>query len=255
MRAILTYHSVDESGSPISISPDVFRRHHAWFTGGAIRVLSLDELVTAGPQTGDAVAVTFDDGFMNTRGSIETLLADGVPVTIFAVTGHVGGANNWGGRDAPGIPTLPLLGWDDLASLASRGTAIAAHTRTHPALTTLPAQAVDDELLGAREDLVQRLGVRSPHLAYPYGDVNTRVLARTSEYYAWGHTTEFRPLAAGDAPLLLPRLDMYYFQRPGILEAWGTPRFRRHVAWCRARRRVRAALGGSAFRGHEQLVR
>ena len=30
MRAILTYHSIDASGSPISCAPDAFGRHVSW---------------------------------------------------------------------------------------------------------------------------------------------------------------------------------------------------------------------------------
>ena len=44
MRAILTYHSIDESGSPISISRRDFRRHIEWFASGAVQVLPLDVL-------------------------------------------------------------------------------------------------------------------------------------------------------------------------------------------------------------------
>ncbi len=242
MNAILTYHSIDESGSPISLAPEIFRAHHRWLISGKVRVRPLDDLVESRADSGDDVAVTFDDGFRNTREPIAALLADGVPVTIFAVTRHVGGANTWGGRSAPGIPTLPLLDWTDLGHLVARGASVAAHTRTHPPLTGLVGQALDDELLGGLEDLRDRLGSTAAHLAYPYGDVDGRVAARTGQFYRWGYTTEFSPLSAAAPALLLPRLDMYYFQSPGTLEAWGTARFRRHVAWCRTRRRLRKLM-------------
>ncbi len=212
--------------------------------GGKVRVLPLDDLVRQPSSGDDAVAVTFDDGFLNVRNPIVDLLGDGLPVTIFAVTERVGQANDWGGHAAPGIPTLPLLGWDQLEDLVSRGAAVAAHTRTHPSLPSVSRQELDDELLGAREDLRHRLGATLAHLAYPYGDVDDRVAARAGEFFRWGHTTEFRPLAPSDSPLRLPRLDMFYFRAPGALDAWGTPRFRRRVTWLRARRRIRATLLG-----------
>jgi peptidoglycan/xylan/chitin deacetylase (PgdA/CDA1 family) len=166
-------------------------------------------------------------------------------VTIFVVTRHVGGTNAWGGWRTPGIPTLPLLGWEHLERLTRRGVITAAHTRTHPVLTRVAAAALQDELLGCRDDLARRLGVRSGHLAYPYGDADGRVVAAAAQHYRWGYTTELRVLPdAAEPPLRLPRLDMYYFQKPGLLEAWGTSRFTRHVAWCRARRLVRAAVAG-----------
>ncbi len=244
MKAILTYHSIDASGSPISVRPDVFEAHLRWLASGRVRVVSLDEIVTLPPEAGDAVALTFDDGFLSVRDSLLSLAGAGLPATVFVVTRHVGGQNRWGNRTQPGIPDLPLLDWSDLETLAARGVSMAAHTRTHPWLTTVPPAARVDELGGAREDLAHRLGAVSAHVAYPYGDVDADVQTRTREFYAWGHTTRFDMLNAADEPLLLPRLDAYYFQAPGSLESWGTRRFTRHMAWCRARRRLRAALTG-----------
>src|SRR5690606_37701023 len=60
MRAILTYHSIDESGSPISVSREAFRAHVRWLASGAVKVRPLAELVDA-RDGGDAVAITFDD--------------------------------------------------------------------------------------------------------------------------------------------------------------------------------------------------
>lgn len=242
MKAILTYHSIDDSGSPISVSPDAWAAHARWLSSGQVRVLDPDELIAHRDDEGDAVAITFDDGFLNVREAVEALRSNGMPVTLFVVSGHAGRTNAWGGRDQPGIPTLPLLGWTDLERLAARGASIQAHTRTHPPLTRLSGDALDDELQGAREDLHARLGVNSTHVAYPYGDVNDAVATHAASRYAFGHTTDFQPLKSDDRPMLLPRLDMYYFRTPGRLEAWGQPGFRARIAWIRARRALRARL-------------
>jgi peptidoglycan/xylan/chitin deacetylase (PgdA/CDA1 family) len=247
VKATLTYHSIDDSGSAISLGRQAFRAHLRWLTSGRVRVLSLDDLV-AHPDTGDpAVAVTFDDGFLNVHDGVEELLKNRVPVTLFLVSGHVGRSNAWnGGRADPGIPVLPLLDWPDLERLVAHGASIAPHTRRHPHLTRISTQAFDDELGGCLDDLRARLGPASAHLAYPYGDVNAAVAARAARYVRFGHTTHFDFLKADDAPLLLPRLDMYYFQAPGSIEAWGSPRFLRRVAWCRLRRAARRLLPGFA---------
>ena len=44
MRAILTYHSIDDSGSPISVSPAAFRRQLEWLVAERVRVVPLSEL-------------------------------------------------------------------------------------------------------------------------------------------------------------------------------------------------------------------
>jgi peptidoglycan/xylan/chitin deacetylase (PgdA/CDA1 family) len=242
MRATLTYHSVDESRSPISVAPAAARAHLRWLLSGRVRVLPLDELASHPADGSDAVAVTFDDGFLNARGAMEALLIEGLPVTVFVVSRHAGGTNAWAGRDQAGIPTLPLLSWSDLEHLRAKGATVEAHTRRHLPLTTLSDDALDDELAGGQADLRDRLGVSSRHLAYPYGDHNIRVSERARRFYSFGHTTEFGVLRAGADPLRLPRLDMYYFRDPGALESWGTEAFARRMRWIRLRRRVRALV-------------
>jgi peptidoglycan/xylan/chitin deacetylase (PgdA/CDA1 family) len=242
MKAILTYHSIDDSGSPISLPPDTFERHARWLCERHVTVLDLDALSMHPGDGGDAVAVTFDDGYLNSKQAVARLLAAGLPVTLFAVSRRVGMTNAWGGRDQTGIPTLPLLSWDDLEQLASARATIAAHTRHHPRLTTLTTDALDEELLGSRQDLQARLGTAPTHFAYPFGDVDDRVASRAGQYFTQALTTEHRRLSSSDDPLRLPRLDMYYFRQPGTLEAWGTPRFNRWVTWCRRKRAVRSSL-------------
>jgi len=56
MRAILTYHSVDETGSVISIEERTFRRHVAWLAKGNVRVVPLQEIAGVPPDE-DAVAI------------------------------------------------------------------------------------------------------------------------------------------------------------------------------------------------------
>jgi peptidoglycan/xylan/chitin deacetylase (PgdA/CDA1 family) len=243
VKAILTYHSIDDSASPVSVSPAVFALHARWLASRRVRVLALTDLLAHPDDAGDAVAVTFDDGFLNILTRLEALLSQGVPVTIFAVSGHAGGTNAWGGREQSGIPTLPLLNWDQLAHLAGKGASIEAHSRSHPFLTRIPGAQLDDELEGCREDLRTRLGSEAEHFAYPYGDVNEAVSGRAAQAYRFGHTTDFRGLGTGDAAMRLPRLDMYYFRAPGQLEAWGTPAFTRRMAIVRARRALRGFLG------------
>jgi peptidoglycan/xylan/chitin deacetylase (PgdA/CDA1 family) len=241
MKAILTYHSIDDSRSPVSVSPAVFQEHARFLSSGRVRALSLDELL-ADSVDADAVAVTFDDGFRNTRDSVIALTGAGVPVTVFAVSDHVGGTNAWGGRDQIGIPTLPLLGWPELADLIGRGVRVEAHTRTHPRLTTVSAEALEHELIGCRTDLRARLGVECRHVAYPYGDLDDRVAASAAAHYRYGHTTEFRPLRAQEDAARIPRLDMYYFHRPGAIDHWGRRGFQARLSWIRARRSLRASL-------------
>jgi peptidoglycan/xylan/chitin deacetylase (PgdA/CDA1 family) len=245
VRAILTYHSVDPSGSPISVSREQFRRHCEFLRGGAVAVVPLAEIAAA-PDGRDAVAITFDDGFASFASDAWPLLREaGLPATLFVATRRVGASNAWGGRDQAGIPTLPLLGWEELGRLSSEGLDIGSHSRTHPRLSRVGAAELADELAGSAEDLARELGTRPASFCYPYGDHDRRVEGVARKLYARACTTELRALAAGDDPLRLPRLDAYYLRDPGRLEDWGSRAFRARI-WLRG---VARDLRGALSRG------
>lgn len=245
MRAILTWHSLDSSGSPISLTPDGFRSQVAWLTGGAVRVVGLEQLLGM-PDDAAAVALTFDDGFVNFATEAAPLLRQhGLPVTLFIVTGHIGRDNRWHGAGDPGIPVLPLLDWDELGRLSEAGVTLAAHTRTHPRLSRCGPTELEAELGEAADEMYQRLGERPRGVAYPYGDLTPRVAEAAASTYQWACTTDFRALTTGDAPTRLPRLDARYFRDPARFAGWGSARFRGWLWARRQARSVRAALSHS----------
>lgn len=69
-----------------------------------------------------------------------------------------------------------VLTWDELRALVADGADVAAHTRTHPALTTLDEDEVRAEIRGSFDDLRRELGEALPALAYPFGDHDDRVV-------------------------------------------------------------------------------
>ncbi|MCC7011627.1 MAG: polysaccharide deacetylase family protein [Planctomycetes bacterium] len=241
MRAILTYHSIEASGSPISLDQATFERHVAFFRSGAVDVLALDELADA-PDGRNALALTFDDGFENFASQAWPLLrAAKLPVTLFVASRRVGTDNAWGGSEAPGIPTLPLLDWAALRELVGQGLQIGSHSRSHPFLSRLSDEQLALELRGSAEDLERELGVRPRSFCYPYGDLDARVVEAARREYALACTTELDLLRADCDKLRLPRLDAFYYRAPGRLEAWGGNSFRAHL-WLRASaRRLRAS--------------
>lgn len=243
MRAILMYHSIDPSGSAISIDEAAFRAHVAFLASGAVRVVPLETLAGGGAPD-NAVAITFDDGFTSFASLAWPLLRQhNLPVTLYVVTRHPG-TNAWRGKDAAGIPTLPLMDWDAVGRVAQEGVALGAHTRTHPNLRTLDDAALQDELAGSADDLEQRTGKRPATLAYPYGGVTEHIAETASGTFTLGLTTELRVLGATERPLLLPRLDTYYLREPGRLESWGTPSLQRFLTLRAGLRRIRSTLTG-----------
>lgn len=240
MRAILTYHSIDDSGSPISVSPAAFARHVEWLASGRVHVLPLRELLHS--DAPDAVALTFDDAFANfATEAWPRLRAHKLPATVFVVTQRVGKANAWRGQATPGIPTLPLMDWPTLDRMRDEGVELGGHTRTHQSLLGLESAYVVDEVAGCAHDLNARYGEMPATFAYPYGDAPPGARTIAQNLYACSCTTEYRALGDEEQADALPRVDMFYFQAPGAFDGWGSPFFRAQLTGRRAARAVRVA--------------
>lgn len=246
MRAILTYHSIDATGSVVSIDPLTFRAHVRWLTSGAVPVVSLEELVKL-PASADAIALTFDDAFQNfAEIAAPALLENRLPATLFVATDAVGSTNAWKRGGDPDVPQLPLLSWDALGRLRAAGIDLGGHSRSHARLPLLSTAGIEEEVSGSSERLFAELGHRPTAFAYPYGAVDERVAAVVRRQYRLACTTELRALGAFEDRVLLPRLDAYYLRAPGRLESWGSSRFRRHLRLRAAGRRLRLhILSGS----------
>lgn len=242
MRAILTYHSLDTSGSVVSLDPSAFQAHMRWLASSPVRVVPLGRITLQPPGT-DAVALTFDDGFRNFETeALPELLRWGLPATVFVVTDHVGGTNRWGGRRERGIPELPLMDWDGLARMAEAGVELGAHTVTHPRLPELHAGSVRDEMERAAKVLRERTGQSIRTFAYPYGAVSAEALEVARESFDQACTTELRPLGPDEDPHLLPRLDIHYLRSPAALSGWGTRSFRWRLGIRARARRIRSLI-------------
>lgn len=233
MKAILTYHSIDSSGSVISIDPALFDQHVRWLASGRVRVVGFEELLSM-PGDQHAVALTFDDAYVNfATEAWPRLREQRMPVTLFVPTGFVGRANEWGALPGARMPRLPILDWPELQRLQDEGVTLGAHSRTHPDLRRLDSQGVHDEVAGSLDDLQRRTGRRPEAFAFPYGHLDDKVAETVRGACRWGCTTRLRLLSGNDQPHLLPRLDAYYLQGAARLENYGTLAFRQYL-WGRA---------------------
>lgn len=241
MRAILTYHAIDHSGSVISVTPDCFRSQITSLITGNVRIVGLAELLSL-PDDSNAVALTFDDALGSVATEAAPLLAEHrLPATIFVVSEHVGGDNRWSGVTDAGIPVAPVLDWDALGQLTRADWSVGSHTQRHPRLTQCSAAELSDELEGSAAAIEQHLGLRPTAFAYPYGDVDDRVVAAAARSYQAACTTDHLPIQSDAALHVLPRLDAWYFRHPDPFRGWGTQRFHRGIAWRHALRRIRRA--------------
>ncbi|MFB3905121.1 MAG: polysaccharide deacetylase family protein [Acidobacteriota bacterium] len=214
---ILTYHSVDDSGSVISLPADRFARQMRFLKESGYRAVSLQTLCqmwdnqeSTPPRT---VVLTFDDGYANLKEAAFPILEEyGFEATVFVVAAHVGGYNNWPSQP-PIVPHLPLLTWRDLRRLSRLGFEIAGHTLTHPVLAGISKEALAREIVRSKDMIEQRIGGPVQTFAYPYGVVDTKAYEAASAAYRAACTTEMGEVSAADDRYRLRRIDTYYLRR------------------------------------------
>lgn len=210
MRAILTFHSVDDSGSILSYPPRTFDMLLDAFERRGIPVLDLDKLLR--PDTSCGVALTFDDGFRTVfTEALPILRSHAAPAHLFLTTGFVGMTKHWSGHPKA-TSVSEMLRWSEIEALQEIGVRIEAHTATHPDFCQLSDAAVAAECESADETIVSRLGARPRYFAYPYGRSNARVRAFTRSRYAGSFTTDLRMLRHHEDTADLPRLDVHYLR-------------------------------------------
>ncbi len=247
MRAVLMYHSLDKSKSPISLDPKAFERHLDWIVGNNVRTTNFAEFPLS--ETNEHVlSLTFDDAFANFADTAWPRLQErNLKATLFVVSSKTGRTNRWAEKNSPTIPELPLLNWDALGKLAEQGCEIACHTKTHSLLTRLSANKVEDEIASCLAEIDKHIGIRPQTLAYPFGDSNESVEKLASRHVKMACTTEFALVDGSIQPMTIPRLDTWYFARPGLFESFGSRRFENFVKRRRFLRRLRRSV--PMFRG------
>ena len=193
--AILTYHSIDDTGSIISISPEKFRRHMQCLKEGSTQVISLTEVVQClkedRPLPPNSVTITFDDGFKNFYDVAHPILKEfGFSATVFLVPGYCGKTNKWKGQPKQ-IPTVDLMDWNEIAELAEDGIDFGAHTVTHADLSDLPHENAVEEIIDSKSVIESHLGREVSFFAYPYGKLDDKVRSVVQEDFSGACSTEF----------------------------------------------------------------
>lgn len=212
---ILTYHSLDTSQSVVSVSPQIFSQQMASLDNAGFRAIclndALDHHAANGTWPEHSVVVTFDDGYENLHQYALPILSQYCfGATIFMVTEHVGKQNDWA-TFPKGMTRRAILSWDQAKALREIGIEFGAHTRTHPDLRCLPQSQVNEEIVGARQDLEEQLQCKVQTFAYPFGSVNPVIATIAAANFRASCTTRLSR-ANDNSYHHLPRVDMYYFQ-------------------------------------------
>jgi peptidoglycan/xylan/chitin deacetylase (PgdA/CDA1 family) len=208
-RAVLTFHSIDDSGSVVSYPIKAFRQLIDGLAAAAVPVVTFQQLL----QVEHGVTITFDDGMQSVhRHALPVLRANGFPAHLFLTTGAIGNGSLW----SAGSHQFEMLTWDEIGECANGGVTIECHTATHPDLRQLQPDEVAAECRRADDEIERHLRRRPALLAYPYGYHNPAVVRSVSGMYEACFTTRLAYFDNASARGTIPRLDAYYLQ-PAIL--------------------------------------
>jgi len=190
---VLTYHRIGDpagdshqltvSEEHFSQQIEIIAREHTTMTAGELAVRMRAGSVL--PRR--SVVVTFDDGYAETHAIANDLLGGvGIRATSFLCSDTIGSTEEYwwdalstdstddtARAEIAGVAARPdrrVLDAAELRAFAAGTTfEFAAHTRTHPRLAALSADAQREEILGGKAALEELLGGGVTTLAYPHG--------------------------------------------------------------------------------------
>lgn len=174
---ILMYHAVcslPENPNRIATSPELFEAQMRYLQRRKLRGVTMQELLRA-ERTGNAkglIGLTFDDGYEDfLEYALPVLERFGFSATVFVVAGMLGGANDWEFRFDP-RPQMKLLTVEGVREVAARGMEVGSHSMSHPKLSSLDPEMLEEEVGGSRQVLSEVLGEAVDGFCYPYGFID-----------------------------------------------------------------------------------
>ncbi len=209
-RAVLTFHSVDDSGSVLSYPIAAFRLLVERLAATGTPVVEFSELLNRD----HGVTITFDDGMRTVhQNALPVLQRYGFPAHLFLTTGRVGKDIGWPSQ-RPDIEKFEMLHWHEVEECASKGLLIECHTVSHPDLRSLSSTQIVDECASADNVIEEHVGRRPSLFAFPFGLFNDAVRQTLAPLYKGCFTTRLGYLQPSCDLSRVHRLDSYYLQAP-----------------------------------------
>ena len=240
MKAILTFHSIDTSGSVLSYPPKAFACLLDALGESGLAVLGLDELLREETKAG--IAITFDDGMRSVFTDALPVLRDhAVRAHLYLTTCAIENNNHWPGQPA-NAPVFDMLKWEEIERLHDAGVYIDSHTHNHPDMRTLNGSDMARECEMADSLIEKRLGRRPQYFAYPYGYISDGICSYIRNRYKGAVTTELRTLGSREDSAKLPRLDSYYLRNHWLHRNLDSSFSRMHLSFRRILRMLRSSI-------------
>jgi peptidoglycan/xylan/chitin deacetylase (PgdA/CDA1 family) len=226
---ILTYHSIDDSGSVISTPAHKFREQMQTLQDRQFNIIPLNNLVNLmrnrQPLPGRTAVITFDDGFKNFYLKAYPILREfGYSATVFLVPGYIGKTSKWN-TILRGMPVLDLLEWSQIKEMANEGIDFGAHSMSHEALAKLSLEEARQEIIKSKSAIEENIDHNVTIFCYPYGITNSQVKEIVQAEFQGACGTNMDFVSMHSDVYELPRIDMFYFSNNTFFRLIGTFRF------------------------------
>jgi peptidoglycan/xylan/chitin deacetylase (PgdA/CDA1 family) len=185
---VLMYHRVGSAHNAwearYAISPERFEGHMRALAANGLHAVSVESLSAwldgGAPLAAGDFVLTFDDGFRDVRlHALPVLERMRWPFTVFLVSSLVGAQDVWTRDSNPDGTTYPLLSAAEILDMKHRGASFQSHSCSHRSLPALDDDELALELADSRAALQQLLGLPVDYLAYPFGQLDERVVVAT----------------------------------------------------------------------------
>jgi peptidoglycan/xylan/chitin deacetylase (PgdA/CDA1 family) len=184
----LIYHSAN-GGLPIELdlSPQMVERQLGYLAqvgqvinyDAALEYLQKDEL-----RSNRIFVLTFDDGYLDFYTTVYPLLQRWrLPAMLFVTTGFVEEGVPYPMLSYPQLAVKPVT-WEMLGEMVESGlVTLGAHTHTHPVLTEISLEQIEEELAKPIALFQQRLGITPQHFCYPRAVWRADIENLVARYY------------------------------------------------------------------------
>lgn len=203
---VLFFHSVDESGSPLSISSEKFLKF-------------IEYLHQRGCKN---ALITFDDGYKNNIEAIKVLQQFSFRTIVFVATAYIGKKNTFCRTD---FPELEMMNANDIGQLAKQGVEFGAHGHTHRNLPELSQSDLIFEIKESRRILEEIAADKINYFCYPRGKYSKSIAAELERQgFRRAFTARTGIVSKESHPYFLPRVPLNdavsFLQFRALLSPW-----------------------------------
>ena len=209
---ILAYHSIDNSGSNLSISPVLFSQHLRYLKEKHFTVITLSQglkLLKTHEPLDKRVVLTFDDGYENFHSRAFPLLSQyHFPATVFLVVRYVGRESSW---EKKNIATAQrLMNWSQIEKISHSGIEFGSKSLTHRDLTKISIDEVREEVEESKATIQEHVRKDVRLFAYPFGIYNATVREMVRKHYEAAVGKNLAEATEKEDLYDLSRVDVHY---------------------------------------------